>query len=66
MMRIEVEGMTCDHCEKAVKKALGEVPGVERVVSVDRNKGEAVVEGTPGQEALVSAIEEEGYEARVA
>ena len=38
MITLKVTGMTCGHCEMAVKKALAAVPGVERVVSVDRVK----------------------------
>ncbi|MFO0568466.1 MAG: cation transporter [Polyangiaceae bacterium] len=64
MITLKVTGMTCGHCEMAVKKALAAVPGVERVVSVDRVKQEAVVEGAPEVSALVQAIGEEGYEAQ--
>jgi copper chaperone len=63
MIKLKVTGMTCGHCEAAVKKALSAVPGVEKVVSVDRTQEEAVVEGNPELAALVSAIEEEGYAA---
>jgi copper chaperone len=63
MIKLKVTGMTCGHCEMAVKKALSAVPGVERVVSVDRSQEEAVVEGSPEPSALVAAIEEEGYSA---
>lgn len=63
MIKLKVTGMTCGHCEMAVKKALGQVAGVEQVVSVDRAREEAVVEGQPDVAALVRAIEEEGYQA---
>ena len=66
MIKLKVTGMTCGHCEMAVKKALAQVPGVERVVSVDRGREEAVVEGAPELSALVAAIEEEGYQAEAA
>jgi copper chaperone len=65
MIKLKVTGMTCGHCEGAVKKALAAVPGVEQVVGVDRVKQEAVVEGTPDPRALVLAITEEGYQAEV-
>ena len=65
MIKLKVTGMTCGHCEAAVKKALGQVPGVERVVSVDRTRQEAVVDGQPEGGALVLAIQEEGYQAEV-
>lgn len=65
MIKLKVTGMTCGHCEMAVKKALSGVAGVERVVSVDRTKEEAVVEGSPDPAALVAAVVEEGYQAQL-
>ena len=46
MLKLKVEGMTCNHCVMAVTKALKKVPGVEKV-EVSLEKGEALVEGTP-------------------
>ncbi len=65
MTRLEVKGMTCMHCVAAVKKALEAVPGVARV-EVSLEAGEALVEGTADPEALMAAVKNEGYEARVA
>lgn len=65
MIKLKVTGMTCGHCEMAVKKALAQVPGVQSVVSVDRTRQEAVVEGTPELPSLVAAVVEEGYQAEV-
>ena len=65
MIRIMVSGMTCGHCEGAVRKALGDVEGVTAVIEVDREKSLAVVEGTPDAVALIEAIREEGFEAEV-
>ncbi len=64
MIKLEVEGMTCDHCVMAVKKALAKVSGVEEVVEVSLERGEALVRGTVDPARLVAAIEEEGYRAR--
>jgi len=64
-MRIKVGGMSCEHCVMAVRKALEATPGVERVVEVSLERGEAVVEGRPDPEAVVAAIEREGYRAEV-
>jgi copper chaperone len=66
MTKLKVSGMTCGHCERAVERALAQVPGVERVVRVDRQRGEAEVAGTADAGALVAAIEEEGYAAEIA
>jgi copper chaperone len=65
MIKLEIEGMSCDHCVKAVDQALAVVAGVERV-EVNLERGEAVVKGIPEVAALLAAIEEEGYSARLA
>lgn len=66
MIKLKVTGMTCGHCEKAATNALSDVAGVDRVVDVSRERGEAVVEGTVETEALLAALREEGYEVEVA
>ncbi|WP_448566647.1 CopZ family metallochaperone [Thermus sp.] len=64
MIKLKVEGMTCNHCVMAVKKALLKVPGVEKA-EVYLDKGEALVEGQADPKALLRAVEEEGYRAEV-
>ena len=63
---LTVQGMTCGHCEAAVRKALESVSGVTQVVEVDRTNNRAVVEGEADAGALVAAVKEEGYQASVA
>lgn len=63
--KLQISGMTCGHCEMSVKKALEAVPGVTQVISVSKDSNSAEVEGTASAEALVSAVTEQGYEARV-
>jgi copper chaperone len=63
MIELKVTGMTCGHCEAAVNKALAAVPGVARVVKVSRDEERVVVEGNADVQALIAAIEEEGYAA---
>lgn len=65
MIELKVEGMTCGHCEMAVRKALAAVPGVTEVIKVDRNAQCAQVEGEPDVNALVAAVKGEGYQARL-
>jgi copper chaperone len=65
MIKLKVTGMTCEHCEKAVHKALIAVPGVADVVTVDRTTEEVIVDGHANVIDLVAAIREEGYEAEV-
>ena len=63
MIKLKVDGMSCDHCVRAVKNALAGVEGVETVVEVSSERGEAIVEGNPEVSALVAAVTEEGYSA---
>ena len=65
MTTIRIKGMTCDHCVHAVTRALSDVPGIERVVEVSLERGEAVIEGEPDAAAVRNAIAEAGYEAEV-
>ena len=62
---LRIDGMTCDHCVRAVKNALQAVPGVESAdVILAEGRATVMHEGVPG--ALVAAVEDEGYEAREA
>lgn len=57
-----VEGMSCGHCEKAVKKALSEVKGVSSV-SVDLGAKKVEVEGNDLVDSILKeAVEEAGYD----
>ncbi|EAF1144270.1 copper chaperone [Listeria monocytogenes] len=63
-LTLNVEGMTCSHCEAQVTKALSEVNGVKSAV-VSLDEGTATVEFEKGQvteDALIDAVEEAGYE----
>ena len=64
MLTLLVDGMTCDHCKKAVEQALQGVAGVDRVaVSLADKKAE--VEGSADPQLLIAAVEEEGFQARL-
>lgn len=65
MITIKIQGMTCGHCVRAVTEALRGVPGVEAVLEVSLERGEANVQGTADPSALVRAVEVEGYKAQV-
>lgn len=61
---LNISGMTCGHCVAAVTRALQQVPGVEQAeVSLDPQR--AVVSGEAEPQALIAAVEQEGYEASV-
>ena len=59
---IGVEGMMCEHCEATVKKALGQIDGVESA-EADHEKNQAVVKLTEdvADEVLKKAIEDHDY-----
>lgn len=57
-----VEGMTCAHCEKAVKDGLGELEGVSKVeVNLETKKVEVEGENLVDT-VLKESIEDAGYE----
>jgi len=64
MVRLKIEGMSCNNCVRHVGEALRAVPGVERV-EVSLALGQAVVEGEAPLERLIEAVQEEGYTASV-
>lgn len=66
MTKLNIQGMSCQHCVSAVHQALTEVEGVEQVVSVDLDAGSAEVKGNADTAALIAAVEEEGYTAETA
>lgn len=61
---LNVNGMSCSHCERAVKNAVTALSGVKSV-AVSLNDKTVTVEHDPAQspvEAIKAAIIEEGYE----
>ncbi len=63
MFDLQVEGMTCGHCEQAVTRAVQSVDPAAKVV-VDRSSGRVAVHSTHDAEAIRQAIEGEGYTVR--
>lgn len=64
-IELNVGGMSCQNCVRHVKEALEKVPGVaSATVSLEDAKARVQHEGADAQ-ALVAAVEEEGYEASV-
>jgi copper chaperone CopZ len=60
---LKIEGMSCEHCVKAVKTALEETVGV-RSAAVSLKDKSAAVDHEDGviSAALKAAVEEAGYE----
>lgn len=65
MIKLKITGMSCGHCTSAVKNALQETEGVEKVVDVDLETGIAVIEGSTDHQVLINVIKEEGYQVEV-
>ena len=57
-----VEGMTCGHCESAVRGAVAKVSGVE-AVEIDLTSKRVLVRGDFDDAAVRAAIDRAGYEA---
>jgi len=65
MQTFNVQGMTCQHCVKAVTNAIkADDPSAE--VQIDLAKGEVSVQSVLATDRLVGLIEEEGYSAKLA
>jgi len=59
---LKVEGMSCGHCEKAVKNAISALEGVS-TVNVDLSTKKVEVEGQNLTDTLIKdAVEDAGYE----
>jgi copper chaperone len=60
MLMLTVTGMSCDHCVRAVTRAVRGVPGAGPV-AVDLDRGTVAVHGDPDPQAVRAAIAGEGY-----
>lgn len=62
--RFQVTGMSCAHCESAVRAEVGRIEGVE-AVEVSARTGELAVTSVAALDAaaIVAAVDEAGYDA---
>jgi len=61
---LNVSGMSCEHCVKAVNNALAAIPGVKDI-AVSLKDGKVSFSHDPAKaplDAIKAAITEEGYE----
>ena len=64
---LNVEGMSCNHCTAAVKKALEGLDGVKEAdVSLEGKNAKVELDKEVADEALVKAVEDAGYTAKIA
>ncbi|HGO5815581.1 TPA: heavy-metal-associated domain-containing protein [Mannheimia haemolytica] len=62
---LQLDGLHCGNCVKSVEKALNGLAGVSQV-SVTLDPQIAVVEGSVEAQALIEAVEEIGFDAKLA
>lgn len=63
---LKVDGMTCQNCVRHAREALEAVPGVSSA-EVDLDCGTAVVQHEGADiDAMIAALDEEGYPAKEA
>ena len=61
MLKLKVAGMTCGGCVSSVTRAVtAAAPGSK--VSVDLKSGEVAIDGAASRQAVISAIEDAGYD----
>lgn len=63
-IKLTVEGMSCQHCVKAVNNAVGALPGISRV-AVDLEAKTVTVDYDPAQssvQTIKAEIEDQGYD----
>lgn len=67
-VKLNVQGMSCEHCVNHVREALAKVPGVTKVsVSLQDNSAEVELSADAGDVTpqLLRAVEAAGYRAEV-
>jgi len=66
ILNLIVEGMSCSHCENAVKKAVSALNGVD-MVDVALSQKKVIVQYDPHKttmDEIKDAIEDQGYEVK--
>lgn len=64
-IKLQLDGLHCGNCVKSVEKALNEVVGVTQALVTLENQT-AIIEGDVVAEDLIAAIEDIGFEAKLA
>lgn len=64
-IKLQLDGLHCGNCVKSVEKALNEVEGVTQALVTLENQT-AIIEGNVVAEDLIAAVEDIGFEAKLA
>ena len=62
ILNLMVTGMTCGHCEKAVKQAIKDVDA-NATIEIKRTENLVIVDTAETTETIMAAITAEGYPA---
>ena len=58
---INLQGLSCGHCQKRVEQALNSIPGVTAQVNLGKQQATVTLSETVDDQTLRSAVEEAGY-----
>ena len=59
---IDINGMSCEHCQARVEKTLNEIDGVEAKVDLKKNRAIVNLTKNVDEGTLIEAVTEAGYE----
>ncbi|MGF7144978.1 copper chaperone CopZ [Anaerotaenia torta] len=59
---IEINGMSCGHCQARVENALNALDGAQAKVELKKNRAVVTLEKEISDEVLRNAVTEAGYE----
>lgn len=59
---IEINGMTCEHCQARVEKALNTIEGVEAKVELKKKRAVVTLSKDIDDQLLADTVTEAGYE----
>jgi copper chaperone CopZ len=59
---IEINGMSCSHCQARVEKVLNEIEGVEAKVELKKNRAIVNLKQDVKDDTLINVVTEAGYE----
>lgn len=59
---IDINGMSCEHCQARVEKALNAIDGVEAKVELKKNRAVVNIKKEIDDKTLTDAVTEAGYE----
>ena len=61
MKRVQIEGMTCEHCKNRVENALNRLEGVSAKVNLKKKTAVVSMEKEVEDMQLQKAVEQAGY-----